>query len=143
MQRSKEVPWEEDSTRADVLLCLGTGVTHAGIQFDRTLHNIAAVQSGRGTETCGMLQCSLVLFAAPRPNKGTLESVDPPDKYKYLCARAIFFPGDLFASLHRKHVFHLTLQWPRNNYFLRLPESPVDQRHRARILLSPATRFVE
>ena len=99
VQRSKEVPWEEDSTRADVLLYLGTGVTHAGIQFDRTLHNIAAVQSGRGTETCGMLQCSLILFVAPRPNNGTLESVDPPDKYKHLRACYLLPRGPLcFAA---------------------------------------------
>ena len=102
VQRSKEVPWEEDSTRADVLLCLGTGVTHAGTQFDRKLHNIAAVQSWRGTETCGMLQCSLILFAAPRPNNSTLGSVDPPDKYKHTCARTAFFPGDLFTAAKTK-----------------------------------------
>ena len=66
-----------------------------------------------------------------------------PQTQQDICTRAIFFPGDLFASLHRKHVFHLTLQWPRNNYFLRLPESPVDHRHLVRILLSPAIRFVE
>ena len=69
--------------------------------FNSTVRCVTLRLSSLGAEQ-KLVACSsapLLLVAAPWPNNGTLESVDPPDKYKHLRACYLLPRGPLcFAA---------------------------------------------